>query len=131
MKRHLTKKELHAALRSCLRALTNPHLLISLGIAWFITNGWAYCAAGIGWYLHVDWLFRAGAVWLGVLWAPGTPEKLFTFAIAMGVLRLLFPHDTRTLAVVRHKQKALIVRTKAAAERFGSMLRRICGVRHF
>ena len=109
-------------LRPWLRALTNPHLLISLGIAWFITNGWAYCAAGIGWYLDIPLLLKSGSMWLGILWMPGTPEKLFTFAIAMGILRLLFPDDTRTLAMVRRKRKQLSKRTQLAWQKFRARL---------
>lgn len=118
MRNKRSKEELLSTLHKLIRALTNPHLLVSLGIAWFLTNGWAYCAAGIGWYLDIDWLLQAGAVWLGLLWAPGTPEKLFTFAIAIGILKLLFPHDTRTLAMIERKRKALAVRTRRAFAKF-------------
>lgn len=102
-----------------LRALTNPHLLISLGIAWFITNGWAYCAVGIGWYLDIPLLLKTGSVWLGILWMPCTPEKIFTVAIAIGILRLLFPEDTRTLAAVRRRSSRFLalIRRKAGHRR--------------
>lgn len=105
-------------LRPWLRALTNPHLLISIAIAWMITNGWAYCAVGIGWYLDIPVLLRIGSVWLGLLWVPGTPEKLLTFGIAMGLLRVLFPDDTRTLAMVRSKWKKLMAQTKQKWQKF-------------
>lgn len=118
MKQKLTKQVLKDKLRPWLRALTNPHLLISLAIAWFITNGWAYCAAGFGWYLDIPVLLHIGSVWLGILWMPGTPEKLFTFGIAMGILRLMFPDDTRTLAMVRRKRKQLTERTRLEWQRF-------------
>lgn len=124
MKHKLTIADCKTKLRPWLRALTNPHLLISIGIAWFITNGWAYCAAGIGWYLGIDPLMKVGAVWLGILWAPGTPEKLFTFAIAIGILKLLFPNDTRTLAMVHRKRKALVVRTKLEFDRLRGFFQR-------
>lgn len=112
------KPTFKARLRPWLRALTNPHLLISLGLAWFITNGWSYCAVGIGWYLDIGWLMKIGTVWLGMLWMPGTPEKIVTFAIAVGLLRLLFPDDTRTLAMIRRKNKQLIAVTKQRFARF-------------
>ncbi len=111
-------------IRPWLRALTNPHLLISVGIAWFITNGWAYCAFGLGMWREIAWLRNAGTVWLGMLWLPGTPEKLVTFALAMGILRLLFPDDTRTLAMVRRKSKALREKTKRGWQRFRAKFRR-------
>ena len=122
MNQKQNKPLLKERLRPWIRALTNPHLLISLGIAWFITNGWAYCAAGFGWYLDIPALLKIGSVWLGVLWMPGTPEKLFTFAIAIGILRLLFPDDTRTLAMVRRKRKQLAERTKLGWQKLRAKL---------
>ena len=124
MKQKRTKTELKEKLRPWFRALTNPHLLISLAIAWFITNGWAYCAVGIGWYLDIGWLLNTGSVWLGILWMPGTPEKIFTFAIAIGVLKLMFPEDTRTLAMVHRKRRQLIARTKLEWHKFRERFRR-------
>lgn len=124
MKQKATKGALREKLRPWLRALTNPHLLVSLGIAWFITNGWAYCAVGIGWYLEIGWLLNAGTVWLGILWMPGTPEKLFTFAIAIGILKLLFPDDTRTLAMIHRKRTQLMERTKLEWQKLRGKLRR-------
>ncbi len=112
MKFRLTKAELKAKLRPWVRALTNPHLLLSLGIAWFITNGWAYCAIGIGAFLEIGWLFKAGTVWAGLLWLPGTPEKLVTFPIAIFILRRLFPDDTRTLAMIDRKWKSAKDKTR-------------------
>lgn len=103
-------------IRPWIRALTNPHLLVSLGIAWFLTNGWAYCAVGVGMWREIGWLRNAGTVWLGLLWLPGTPEKLVTFALAMGILRVLFPEDTRTLAVIRHKRQQLTERFRRRTE---------------
>ena len=35
--------------------------------------------------LDIPVLLRIGSVWLGLLWVPGTPEKLLTFGIAMGL----------------------------------------------
>lgn len=110
--------QLKERLRPWLRALTNPHLLISLAIAWFLTNGWSYCAVGIGWYLEIDWLLELGTIWLGILWMPGTPEKLLTFLIAIGILRVLFPNDTRTLAMLRRKLRQFAQRTKLKFQRF-------------
>lgn len=124
MKRKRPKRNLKDKLRPWLRALTNPHLLISLAIAWFITNGWAYCAVGIGWYLNIPTMLKIGSIWLGILWMPGTPEKIVTFGVAIGVLRLLFPEDTRTLAMVRNKCRQLIARTKLEWQKFRARVSR-------
>ncbi len=123
MKFKFTKAELREKLRPWVRALTNPHLLISLGIAWFITNGWAYCAIGIGGFLNIDWLLRIGTVWAGLLWLPGTPEKLLTFPIAIFILRRLFPNDTRTLAMIDRKWKAAKDKTRIRFRQFREKLR--------
>lgn len=125
MKHKLTFAELKDKMRPWLRALTNPHLLISIAIAWFLTNGWAYCAVGFGWYMEIDWMLHIGTVWLGILWMPGTPEKLVTFLIAMGLLRLLFPEDTRTLAMVSRKRRQLAERTKLEYQKFRAWIKGI------
>ena len=124
MKSRLTKAELKAKLRPWVRALTNPHLLISLGIAWFITNGWAYCAIGIGAFLEIGWLLKAGSVWAAMLWVPGTPEKLVTFPLAIFILRRLFPDDTRTLAMIDRKWKAAKDKAKIQYRKWKEKLRK-------
>ncbi|MBP0971450.1 MAG: hypothetical protein IKX57_05105 [Oscillospiraceae bacterium] len=123
MKFRYTKAELKQKLRPWVRALTNPHLLISVGIAWFITNGWAYCAIGLGAFLEIGWLLKAGSVWAAMLWVPGTPEKLVTFPIAIFILRLLFPNDTRTLAMIDRKWKAAKDKTRIKYRKFKEKLR--------
>ena len=101
----MMKENTKNKLRSLWRAVTNPHLLISVGIAWFITNGWSYCFFGFGMYFHIKWMYRIGAFWMGMLWLPGTPEKLVTFIIAIWLLQRLFPDDTRTLAKIKKKRR--------------------------
>lgn len=108
--------------RPWLRALTNPHLLISFGLAWFLTNGWAYAAALIGRWLDIRWMTYIGAAYMGLLWLPGTPEKLITFPLAIVILRLLFPKDTRTLALIRRKSRRVKEKTKAEFARFRARL---------
>ena len=113
-----TKEKWKRKLKSLFRALTNPHLLISLGIAWFITNGWSYVFFGVGLYLHIPWMYRIGAFWMGLLWIPGTPEKLVTFIIAIWLLKVLFPDDTRTLAMIRRKRRQVKEEVKLGYQRF-------------
>lgn len=93
--------------REWLHALTNPRLLFCLAVGWFLTNGWAYCALGVGVYFELDWMRNAASVYLGLLWFPGTPEKLVTVGVAIGLLRLWFPEDKRTLALLKDKQKTV------------------------
>lgn len=100
------------------QALLNPHMLISLGIAWFITNGWSYVAFSLGTYFQINWLRNIGAVWLGLLWMPGTPEKLLTFSLAIIILRVVFPKDTKTLAIIHEKRLQLMKLTKESYQKF-------------
>ena len=81
-----------------LSALTNPRFLLCFGIAWMITNGWAYVFLGIGAFYSIHWMTAMGASYMTFLWLPITPEKVVTVAIAVFLLKRLFPKDEKTLA---------------------------------
>lgn len=81
--------------------ILNPRLILSFGTAWFITNGWSYVMLGVGTFFGINWMTAAAAGYLTFLWLPISPEKIVTFAIAIGLLRLFFPNDTATLAVLK------------------------------
>ncbi|MBQ7357494.1 MAG: hypothetical protein IJW65_02035 [Clostridia bacterium] len=81
--------------------LLNPRLLLCLFIAWLITNGWAYILFFIGTALRINWMLGVSGAYLTFLWLPISPEKIVTVAIAIGLLRLLFPNDKKTLAILR------------------------------
>lgn len=112
------KSENRKKCKKWLGALTNPRLLFCLAVGWFITNGWSYCALGAGVYFEIDWLRNLATVYLGLLWVPGTPEKIVTFGIAIALLRLWFPSDTRTLALLKEEQKKLFASIKKQYRRF-------------
>jgi len=88
-------------IRRVLEFFLNPRLLLCFGIAWFITNGWSYVALGLGTYFGIPWLIALATGYLALLWIPFTPEKLITTAIAIALLRLLFPNDEKTLGQLR------------------------------
>ncbi len=90
--------------------LLNPRFLLCLGIAWMITNGWSYIMLGIGTYYGIGWMIAVASAYLAFLWLPISPEKIATFAIALALLRWLFPNDKKTLAVL----KQLLRKTKDA-----------------
>lgn len=97
--------------KKLLQFLTNPRLLLCVAIAWFITNGWSYVMFGIGTYYGIGWMTAVAGAYLAFLWLPISPEKIVTFAIAIALLRLLFPDDQKTLAVLKNlyqKAKAAI-----------------------
>ncbi len=88
-------------LKKIVQFILNPRLLFCVFIAWIITNGWSYVLLGIGTYFKVEWMIAVAGAYLAFLWLPVSPEKVVTFAIAMALLRWLFPNDQKTLAVLR------------------------------
>ncbi|MBR2342802.1 MAG: hypothetical protein IKA64_00950 [Clostridia bacterium] len=88
-------------LKKALYFIANPRLLLCLGIAWIITNGWSYICLGIGIALDIPWLSAVAGAYLGFLWFPFTPEKILTVLIAIFLLRLFFPRDEHTLGILR------------------------------
>ena len=95
-----------------LRFISNPRLLLCVLLAWLITNGWSYILLGLGTWLELPWMVSLAGAYLTWLWLPVSPEKLATFAIAIALLRWLFPNDQKTLAVLR----ALHAKAKQAVQ---------------
>ena len=83
--------------------LLNPRLLICFIVAWFITNGWSYLFLWLGIYFDIGWMSYVGGAYLSFLWMPFTPEKILTVIIAFGILRLVFPSDEKTLAILKEE----------------------------
>lgn len=81
--------------------IVNPRLLLCLFLGWMITNGWSYVMFGVGTYLDIPWMVALSGAYLAFLWLPVSPEKLVTVAIAIVLLRLIFPGDQKTLAVLK------------------------------
>lgn len=99
-------RKLKAWLKKAVQFLLNPRLLLCFGIGWIITNGWSYILMGLGTWLEIPWMIAVSGAYLAFLWFPFSPEKLVTVAIAVGLLRWLFPNDQKTLAVlIEMKQK--------------------------
>ena len=93
-------------LKIAVRFITNPRLLLCLGIAWIITNGWSYIFFALGTIYEINWMLAVSGAYLAFLWLPVSPEKLATVAIAIGLLKFLFPNDQKTLGVlVQMKEK--------------------------
>ena len=102
-------------LKKTILFITNPRLLLCLGIAWLITNGWSYILLGIGTYWKIEWMIAVASAYLAFLWLPVSPEKIATVAIAIALLKFLFPNDKKTLAVLKDmyaKAKSVIKRKK-------------------
>ena len=101
IKANLTGDKLKQNLKKALQFIANPRLIICFMIGWLITNGWSYILFGIGTYLESPWMIAVSGAYLAFLWLPISPEKLVTFAIAIALLRWLFPNDQKTLAVLK------------------------------
>jgi hypothetical protein len=87
-------------LKKILWFFANPRLLLCLGIAWMITNGWSYIFVAVGTALGIGWMAAVGGAYLTFLWVPFTPEKILTVIIAIFLLRKLFPNDEKTLKIL-------------------------------
>lgn len=108
-----------AKLKKLLQFLVNPRFILCFLLGWLITNGWSYVMFAIGTILGNAWLIGISSAYLAFLWLPISPEKLVTFAIAIALLRWLFPNDQKTLAVLKdlyEKAKSVIKRRKDKAQ---------------
>ena len=101
LKENLTGEKLKQNLKKTLQFIANPRLILCFMIGWLITNGWSYIMFGFGTYYEIEWMIAVSGAYLAFLWLPISPEKLVTIAIALALLRWLFPHDQKTLAVLR------------------------------
>ncbi len=93
--------KLKATAKKWVQLCLNPRFLLCFGIGWMITNGWAYVMLGLGVLLDVGWACTVASAYLTLLWIPMTPEKILSVAIAILLLRKLFPNDEKTLGVLR------------------------------
>ena len=111
LRENFTGEKLRHNLKKALQFIANPRLLLCFAIAWMITNGWSYVLFGLGTFLEIHWMAAVAGAYMALLWLPFTPEKIITCAIAIALLRWLFPGDQKTLAVLhgwREKAKAAI-----------------------
>jgi len=95
------KERIKQFLKKLVGFLLNPRFLLCFGIAWMITNGWSYVFFFVGTALQIGWMTAVGAAYLAFLWLPISPEKIVTLAIAILLLKLMFPRDEKTLGVLR------------------------------
>lgn len=110
------KEKIKNFLKKAIMFLLNPRLLLCFGLGWLITNGWSYILFVLGTWLRIGWMIAVSGAYLTFLWLPISPEKIVTVAIAMWLMKVLFPNDTKTLGVLREmhaKLKAVIAVKKA------------------
>ena len=99
-------------LKKIIMFIINPRLLLCLGIGWMITNGWSYVMMGVGSFYGINWMIAVSGAYLAFLWFPFTPEKLLTVIIAIVLLKLLFPKDQKTLAVLMDLHSKILKKHK-------------------
>lgn len=112
----LSREKLKNTLHIILEFLFNPPLLICLGIAWLITNGWSYIVFTLGVYFDVPLMIGIASAYLAFLWVPFTPEKIITVIIAIALLKRFFPDDERTLKKLQNLHAKYKVKAHNAKE---------------
>ena len=101
------KQKIKYWVKTVVEFILNPRLLLCFGLAWIITNGWAYITGAVALWLKIEWLGAIAGAYLAALWIPFTPEKIITVIIAIFLLKLLFPNDKKTLEKLHNmKEKA-------------------------
>ena len=99
------REKIKQLLKKAVYFILNPRLLLCFGIAWMITNGWSYVMLAVGTAFSIPWMIAVASAYLTILWLP-SPEKILTCAIAILLLRLLFPRDKHTLGVLQDMRRA-------------------------
>lgn len=94
-------QQMKEKVKKIIQFIVNPRLLLCFVFGWMITNGWSYLMFGLGTYFNIHWMTALSGAYLAFLWLPVSPEKIVTFAIAIALLRWLFPKDEKTLAVLK------------------------------
>lgn len=94
----INKTKIKNTIKAIYEFILNPRLLLCFGLAWLITNGWAYIAVAFGAMYDISILATIGATYLAFLWLPITPEKIITVIISIYLLKKIYPEDTKTLA---------------------------------
>ena len=96
----LNKHKIKEFIKKLIFLVLNPRFLLCFGLAWIVTNGWSYLVLGIGTFLKNEWMIGVASGYLALMWLPFTPEKIITVAIAIFLLKLIFPNDKKTLGVL-------------------------------
>lgn len=94
-------------IKSIAKKLCNWKFAICFGLAWMITNGWCYVFIVLGNALKIGWMTTVGTGYLAFLWMPFTIEKLFTIPIALFLLKILFPNETKIKEALEEDLKQL------------------------
>ena len=92
-----TRKKWKQRLKLWAKLILNWRFLVCFGIGWLITNGWSYLLLAFGLWTKTGWAITVAGAYLVFLWAPISPEKVVTVAIALFLVRWLFPKHNEAL----------------------------------
>lgn len=113
----MKKEKLKSKLKKIFWFFANPRLLLCLGLAWLITNGWSYIMLGLGILFDIAWMQAVASAYLAFLWIPVTPEKILTVLIAIFFLKHFFPKDEKTLGILRDMFEKIKIKHKEHKQR--------------
>lgn len=71
--------------------------LLSMGIAWLITNGWSWVFIILGPLLYIPWMTKVGIGFQVLAWQPWFVEKPITFAIGVWLHNKIFGEDPEVI----------------------------------
>lgn len=78
-----------------LKFMLNWRFALSFGIAWMITNGWAYITLAIALKFNIKWLSAIAGSYTAILYMPFTLEKLITIPLAIIICKIIFPKQKK------------------------------------
>lgn len=114
---NMNKGKIKGIIIKTLRLITNPRFLLCFGLAWIITNGWAYAMLGLSAVFKIGWMAAVSGTYLTIIWFPFTPEKIITTALSIFLLQKIFPNDEKTLAVLKKLYADLKFKAKTKKEK--------------
>lgn len=113
----MKKEKLKNKLKKIFWFFANPRLLLCLGLAWLITNGWSYIMLGLGILFDIAWMQVVASAYLALLWIPITTEKILTVLIAIFFLKRFFPKDEKTLGILKDMFERIKIKHKEHKQR--------------
>ena len=113
----MKKEKLKNKLKKIFWFFANPRLLLCLGLAWLITNGWSYIMLGLGILFDIAGMQAVASAYLAFLWIPVTPEKILTVLIAIFFLKRFFPKDEKKLGILRDMFEKIKIKHKEHKQR--------------
>ena len=61
------KEKIKYWIKTVVEFILNPRLLLCFGLAWIITNGWAYIVMGLGLLIENEWLIGISGGYLAII----------------------------------------------------------------